>query len=80
MEKNLNKTEALISRFKEITSYQNYDETVDFNLKSTIQGVLITLNHELKKIRCHIKLQINEELGFSGYSGAISQLMQILLE
>ncbi len=79
MEVNLYKTEALITQFKEITSYQNYDETVEFNLHSIAKGVLITLNHELKKIQCHVQLQVNDALKFVGYAGAMSQLMQILL-
>lgn len=79
MEANLHRTEGLITQFKEITSFQNYDETVDFNLHTTVNAVVTALNHELKKIKAQVKININNQLDFKGYAGAIGQLMQIVL-
>jgi signal transduction histidine kinase len=79
MEINLQKTEALITQFKEITSFQNYDERVEFSLKSVAEAVLTSLNHECHKISAEISIDIADNLTFIGYSGAISQILQILI-
>jgi signal transduction histidine kinase len=79
METNLHKTEALITQFKEITSFQNYHESVEFSLKSVVEAVLTSLNHETRKIQADIQVDIDTDLTFIGYAGAISQILQILI-
>lgn len=79
MESNLNKTDNLIRQFKEVTAFQNYEETVNFHLRTTIDSVLTSLKYEFKNIACNVEVQIPDNYIFNGYSGVIAQIIQMSL-
>lgn len=78
LETSLERTNELISQFKEMTSFKSYDEAVEFNLYTLVESVAMALNQEFQKIDCELILSIDENTKYKGYSGAIAQVLQLL--
>lgn len=77
LESNLYKTDGLIEQFKEVSTFQNYEETVTFNLKETVKPVITSLHYEIKNIPCKVHLDIPDNCILKSYSGVIAQIVQI---
>lgn len=78
LETNLERTNQLITQFKEMTSFKSYDEAVEFNLYTLVESVAMALNQEFEKIECELVLSIDQDTKYKGYSGAIAQVLQLI--
>lgn len=79
LENNLERTNQLITQFKEITAYQNYSEKLDFCLFTIVESVVLGLTQEISKVDADIELDIPKPWVFNSYSGAYAQISQLLL-
>ncbi|MBN2442620.1 MAG: substrate-binding domain-containing protein [Spirochaetales bacterium] len=76
---NLKRAYELIRSFKDIAVDQSHEEVREFNIKSYIQDILLSLRPRLKKVNHLIHIDCPEDLTISSFPGAFSQIITNLL-
>lgn len=76
---NLNRAAELIKSFKQVAVDQSTESKRKFNLKSYIEGVLLSLHPKYKKYHHQINLNCDENISIESYPGAFSQIITNLI-
>ncbi len=77
--RNLLRAAEQIRNFKQVAVDQSSSETRQFNLKTYIDGLLISLHPELKRTHHKVTVHCPEDLEIFSYPGAFSQLLTNLI-
>ena len=72
---NCQRAADLIQSFKQVAVDQTSDNQREFNLKTYIEEVLLSLRPALKKTHINVKLDCPPDLWLLGYPGAVSQIL-----
>ncbi len=72
---NCHRAADLIQSFKQVAVDQTSDNQREFNLKTYIEEVLLSLRPALKKTHIHVVLNCPPDLCLLGYPGAVSQIL-----
>ena len=72
---NCQRAADLIQSFKQVAVDQTSDNQREFNLKTYIEEVLLSLRPALKKTHINVKLDCPSDLWLLGYPGALSQVL-----
>lgn len=73
--RNLQRAAQLIFSFKQVAVDQSSDQCRIFNLKDTIEEVLLTLEPVYKRTAFQINLDLEENITMESYPGALSQIL-----
>ncbi|GAU77077.1 sensor histidine kinase [Fusibacter sp. 3D3] len=76
---NLNRAAELVKSFKKIAVNQSNEVRVNFNLKETIEDVILSLRGVYKRQQHRIRLKCDEEIELNSFPGAYSQIMTNLI-
>ena len=72
---NCHRAADLIQSFKQVAVDQTSDNQREFNLKTYLEEVLVSLRPALKNRLIHVELNCPNDLDILGFPGAISQIM-----
>lgn len=72
---NCQRAADLIQSFKQVAVDQTSDNQREFNLKTYLEEVLLSLRPALKKLAVHVELNCPADLIIWGFPGAISQIV-----
>lgn len=75
IKRNLKRTAELISSFKQVAVDQYYEENKTFNIKQLIDGVCITLAHELRDTDYKINIHCDDDLIVNSKAGPLNQIL-----
>lgn len=76
---NSKSTIDLVNSFKQISVDQSHEQKRIFNIKSYIDGILLSLSNIIKKANVNIKLQCDNNLEINSYPGSFSQILTNLI-
>ena len=76
---NMRRAADLIHSFKQVAVDQSSEVKRNFKLLEYLEEVLLSLNSEIKKKGCEVKLSCAKELVLNTYPGAISQVITNLM-
>ncbi len=76
---NMEKAAALIQSFKQVAVDQSYDELREFNVKSYIDEILLSVHSKFKKTPYKINVICATDFSVYSYPGALSQILTNLL-
>lgn len=75
IERNLERAAELIKSFKQLAVDQTSYQRRQFNLKTLIDEICITLNPSVRKTRVELITDISEEINFDSYPGPLGQVL-----
>lgn len=76
---NLNRAADLVKSFKKIAVDQSSEVRVKFNLKATIEDVILSLRGEYKRQHHEIVLECDDSIELDSFPGAYTQIMTNLI-
>ncbi|MBF4693552.1 sensor histidine kinase [Fusibacter ferrireducens] len=76
---NLNRAAGLVKSFKKIAVNQSSEVRVKFNLKETIEDVILSLRGEYKRQQHQIQLNCDSAIELDSFPGAYSQIITNLI-
>lgn len=76
---NLNRAASLVKSFKKIAVNQSSEVRVKFNLKETIEDVILSLRGAYKRQQHQIKLNCDADIEVNSFPGAYSQIITNLM-
>ncbi len=76
---NLKKTAQLVKSFKRVAVEQTNEEKKEFNLKSYLQDIVLSLGNMIKKNRINIEIICEEDIVLNTYAGVFSQVITNLI-
>jgi polar amino acid transport system substrate-binding protein len=72
---NLNRTKILVNSFKEVAVDQAIEDKRDFNIKSYMDEIILSLDSKLKKTKVIVNIHCYEKLVVKSYPGYIAQII-----
>ncbi len=72
---NLNRAAELVQNFKQVSVDQSSEEKRIFNMKEYIEGVILSLRHQLKKTNHTIEIECSNSIEINSYPGTYSQIL-----
>jgi len=79
LQSNTGRAADLVNSFKQISVDQSYDSVRNVELISYIHDVLLSLQPQLKKLACQVKLDVPEQLQMYTDAGALAQIITNLV-
>ena len=79
LDNNLTRAAELIQSFKQIAVDQSSEALLNFNLKDTIDGVILSLRHEYKQQEHRLTNNCPDTIMLTSYPGAFSQVFTNLI-
>jgi len=79
MSLNLEKTSELVVGFKKLSVDQSVEEKKKIDFKKYLQEIIDAISPILIKNKCHVNIEVDENLKFETYPGIISQIFTNLI-
>lgn len=76
---NLDRAAELIQSFKKVSVDQSSSERRVFGIKEYLDGVIVSLKHELKRTRISVKVECESSIEIDSFPGAFSQIVTNLI-
>lgn len=76
---NLGRADRLVKSFKQVAVDQNQNDIQKFNIKERIEHIVRSLRHDVKKLKCKIEIEIDENLEIQTDVSAFVQIITNLI-
>jgi len=76
---NIQRASNLIQTFKQVSTDQTNEKMREFNIKDYTDGIILSINSQLKKTNIKIINSISEEIIINSYPGAFGQIVTNLI-